>query len=217
MAKLKLISFKICPFVQRSVILLKEKNIDFDIAYIDLSEPPEWFLALSPTGKVPVLEVGGKVLFESAIISEYLDEVNPPSLHPADPLEKAQNRAWMEFTSPLYMAFFKLMMSKTKEAGEGVIADAHKQLDTLEKIKINAPWFNGDDFSMVDVSIAPLFMRLTFLKQHFKLDLLEGRSNLQIWSDKILARESVINSVVDDFDDILLMRIKGAESFLVLS
>jgi glutathione S-transferase len=217
MAKLKLISFKICPFVQRSVILLKEKNIDFDIAYIDLSEPPEWFLALSPTGKVPVLEVGGKVLFESAIISEYLDEVNPPSLHPADPLEKAQNRAWMEFTSPLYMAFFKLMMSKTKEAGEGVIADAHKQLDTLEKIKINAPWFNGDDFSMVDVSIAPLFMRLAFLKQHFKLDLLEGRSNLQIWSDKILARESVINSVVDDFDDILLMRIKGAESFLVLS
>ncbi|MCK5812994.1 MAG: glutathione S-transferase family protein [Cocleimonas sp.] len=217
MAKLKLISFKICPFVQRSVILLKEKEIDFDIAYIDLSEPPEWFLALSPTGKVPVLEVSGKVLFESAIISEYLDEVNPPSLHPADPLEKAQNRAWMEFTSPLYMAFFKLMMSKTKEAGEGVIAEANKQLDTLEKIKINAPWFNGDDFSMVDISIAPLFMRLAFLKKHFKLDLLEGRSNLQAWSDKILARESIINSVVDDFEDILLMRIRGAESFLAIA
>ncbi len=216
MAKPKLVSFKICPFVQRSVILLKEKNIDFDIAYINLDEPPEWFLALSPTGKVPILEVDGKVLFESAIISEYLDEVNPPSLHPANPLEKAQNRAWMEFTSPLYMAFFKLMMSKTKKAGAEVIIDTNKQLATLDKIKVNAPWFNGDDFSMVDISIAPLFMRLAFLKKHYNLDLLDGRNNLQAWSDKLLARESVINSVVDDFEDILLMRIKGAESFLAL-
>jgi glutathione S-transferase len=214
MEKPRLISFKICPFVQRSVILLKEKKVDFDIAYINLDEPPEWFLALSPTGKVPVLEVGGKVLFESAIIGEYLDEVNPPSLHPIDPLEKAQNRAWMEFTSPLYMAFFKLMMSNTKEAGANVILDANKQLETLDKIKVNAPWFNGDNFSMMDISIAPLFMRLAFLKQHFNLDLLDGRKNLQAWSEQLLARESVINSVVEDFDEILLMRIKGAKSFL---
>jgi glutathione S-transferase len=215
MAKPRLISFKICPFVQRSVILLKEKNIDFDIVYIDLNEPPEWFLTLSPTGKVPILEVDGKVLFESAIISEYLDEVNPPSLHPADPLEKAQNRAWMEFTSPLYMSFFKLMISKTKKAGAEVVLDINKQLATLDKIKINTPWFNGDNFSMVDISVAPLFMRLDFLKRHFNLDLLDSRKNLQTWSDKLLARQSIIDSVVNDFEDILLMRIKGAESFLL--
>lgn len=214
MEKPRLISFKICPFVQRSIILLKEKKVDFDIAYINLDEPPEWFLTLSPTGKVPVLEVGGKVLFESAIIGEYLDEVNPPSLHPADPLEKAQNRAWMEFTSPLYMAFFKLMMSQTKEAGATVILDTNKQLNTLDKIKVNAPWFNGDSFSMMDISVAPLFMRLAFLKKHFNLDLLDGRKNLQSWSEQLLARETVINSVVEDFDKILLMRIKGAKSFL---
>ena len=214
MAKPRLISFKICPFVQRSVILLKEKKIDFDIAYIDLSEPPDWFLTLSPTGKVPVLEVAGKVLFESAIINEYLDEVNPPSLHPSDPLEKAQNRAWMEFTSPLYMAFFKIMMSKTKEAGAEVILEANKQLDTLEKIKIQAPWFNGDNFSMMDISVAPLFVRLAFLKKHFALDLLDGKPKLQAWSDKLLARETVTHSVVEGFDDMLMMRIKGAGSFL---
>ena len=122
----------------------------------------------------------------------------------------------MEFTSPLYMAFFKLMMTKTKEAGAEVILDTNKQLATLDKIKVNAPWFNGDDFSMVDISVAPLFMRLAFLKKHYNLDLLDGRENLQAWSDKLLAHESVIDSVVDDFEDILLMRIKGAESFLTL-
>lgn len=215
MAKPRLISFKICPFVQRSVILLKEKNIDFDITYIDLSEPPTWFLELSPTGKVPILEVEGKVLFESSIISEYLDEVTPPSLHPLDPLEKAQNRAWMEFTSPLYMAFFKLMMSSSKKEGATVVLDANKQLHTLEKIKAKNPWFNGADFSLVDISVAPLFMRLEFLRKNFGLDLLDGKPKLEEWSDKIMVRESVKTSVVNDFEEILMDRMKGAGSFLV--
>ncbi len=73
MVKPKLISFKICPYVQRSVITLKEKNVDFDIEYIDLANKPEWFLKISPLGRVPVLQVGEEVLFESAVINEYLD------------------------------------------------------------------------------------------------------------------------------------------------
>ena len=98
MSKPKLISFKLCPYVQRSVILLKEKGVDYDIEYIDVYDPPEWFLALSPTGKVPILQVEGTVLFESAVISEYIDEVYAPALHPSSSIKKAQNRAWMEFT-----------------------------------------------------------------------------------------------------------------------
>ena len=70
----ELISFKLCPFVQRSVIVLLEKEAPFDITYIDLSNPPDWFKAISPMGKVPVLKVDDTVLFESAVIMEYLDE-----------------------------------------------------------------------------------------------------------------------------------------------
>ena len=55
--KLKLVSFKICPFVQRSAITLLEKGIDYEIVYIDIKNPPDWFLAISPFGKVPVLKV----------------------------------------------------------------------------------------------------------------------------------------------------------------
>ncbi len=60
---LHLISFKTCPFVQRAVITLKHKNIDFDITYIDLADPPDWFLEISPLEKVPVLKVDDEILF----------------------------------------------------------------------------------------------------------------------------------------------------------
>lgn len=101
---LELISFKLCPFVQRAVIVLKEKNIDFTLTYIDVYHPPEWFKAISPFGKVPLLKVNDAVLFESAVIMEYLDEAYPPQLHPDDLIAKAQQRGWMEMSSELLAA-----------------------------------------------------------------------------------------------------------------
>ena len=95
--QIHLISFKTCPFVQRAVITLKYKNIDFDITYIDLADPPDWFLEISPHGKVPVLLVDDVPLFESNAIAEYLDEVFEPRLHPGDPIKRAQNRAWTDY------------------------------------------------------------------------------------------------------------------------
>ena len=214
MSKPKLISFKVCPFVQRSVILLKEKSVDYDIEYIDVYNPPEWFLEISPTGKVPVMQVEGTVLFESAVINEYIDEVYPPQIHPVDPLEKAKNRAWMEYTSPLYMGTFNIIMSKKKEDMEKALEEFSTNLAGLEKAKENKPWFNGEDFSMMDISAAPIFTRTKFIKDHCKLDLLKDFSALQQWSDELLARQTVKDSIVDGFDELLLTRMKANESYL---
>ena len=97
-----LISHHLCPYVQRSVIVLTEKNIHHERRYIDLSDKPEWFIELSPTGKVPALRVNHQAtLFESAVICEYLNEITPGSLHSSDPLLKAQHRAWIEYGSQL--------------------------------------------------------------------------------------------------------------------
>src|SRR3989337_1446247 len=99
---LRLISHKLCPYVQRAVIVATEKGIEFERVDIDLADKPDWFLAISPTGKVPLLEVtetdGSKhVLFESAVIAEYLDEIGGGErLLPADPLLRARERAWVE-------------------------------------------------------------------------------------------------------------------------
>ena len=98
-APLKLISHKLCPYVQRAVIALTEKGVPFERIDIDLANKPDWFLAISPLGKTPVLQVGDKAIFESAVILEYLEETQPTPLHPADPLDRAEHRGWIEFGS----------------------------------------------------------------------------------------------------------------------
>src|SRR5215475_254342 len=97
--KLTLVSHDLCPYVQRAVIALAEKGVPFDRVYIDLADKPNWFLAISPLGKVPLLKVDDAVIFESAVILEYLEETEANPLHPADPLPRADHRAWIEFGS----------------------------------------------------------------------------------------------------------------------
>jgi glutathione S-transferase len=215
MIKPRLISFKVCPFVQRNVILLKEKDIDFDIVHIDLSNPPDWFLNLSPTKKVPVLEVEEGILFESAIINEYLNEKHSLTLHPSDVFSRAKNRAWIEFMSPLYMSLFGYMMSKSESDAKSIQLTINNSLDILDKEKIQTPWFNGENISILDISIAPLFVYLDFVKRNFSKDLLEEKSNLELWSSQLLQRQSVIDSVVHDLDDLFIEKMKSAKSFLI--
>lgn len=213
--KLELVSFKVCPFVQRSVIALNEKGVEYTLTHINPHEPPDWFKAISPLGKVPVLLVDGKAVFESAVILEYLDEVYPPALHPADPLEKAQHRAWVEFCSELITRQFRMSTAKDEagftEARESLVQGLQR-LDSV--VAAEAPFFSGSRFALVDCVYAPLFMRLALLKQHFALDIpLSPR--MQAWSNALLALESVKTSVVDDFADVFMGFLKAQGGYLV--
>src|SRR4030088_3437045 len=98
-APLTLISHKLCPYVQRAVIALAEKSAGFERIDIDLANKPDWFLAISPLGKTPVLQVGDVAVFESAVILEYLEGTQTKPLHHADPLKRAEHRGWIEFGS----------------------------------------------------------------------------------------------------------------------
>ena len=101
MQKLTLISHDLCPYVQRAVIALTEKGVPFDKIYVDLASKPEWFTAISPLGKVPLLQIGDEVIFESAVIIDYLEETQPNPLYPQDPLARAKQRAMVEFGSAM--------------------------------------------------------------------------------------------------------------------
>jgi len=209
----ELVSFKLCPYVQRSVIVLLEKNVAFDIRYIDLNSPPDWFKAISPLGRVPLLKLGDTVLFESAVIMEYLDEVNPPSLHPADPLRKAHNRAWMEFSSELLVAQYRLIW-QAADAGafNEIKRELRAKLEMLEA-HIQAPLFNGEAFSLADAAFAPFFFRLARMEQWQPMELLHNLPKTAAWAAQLGQRPSVKNSVVAEFDALYQAYVENSDGY----
>ncbi|MFT5171775.1 MAG: glutathione S-transferase [Candidatus Marinamargulisbacteria bacterium] len=209
--KPELISFNICPFVQRSVITLLEKRVPFNLTYIDLANKPDWFLKISPFGKVPVLKTGKTVLFESAVINEYLDEVMPPSLHPKTALDKAHNRAWIEFGSALNMDMFNWSLAKTKKEMAPLKKVMIDNLKKVEKQMGKGPYFNGIHFSLVDAAYAPFFMRVAILESRHPFKILSRLTKLQKWSEALLHRSSVIESVDKDLDQNFVNYIKDRD------
>ncbi|WP_029132505.1 glutathione S-transferase family protein [Sedimenticola selenatireducens] len=212
---LELVSFAICPFVQRAVIALKEKRVDFDITYIDLDNPPDWFKEISPFGKVPLLRIGDEVLFESAIINEYLDEVYPPALHPENPLERAKHRGWIEFGSNLLFDQFKAMMAKDEDSFQQQCEVLGGSFARLDPVISDGPYFMGERFSLLDTAYAPFFMRFEILKKHHEAleDLMPTR--LSRWGQALLDRDSVKTSVVDDFEQRFVAFGKSKGSFIL--
>ncbi|WP_038089611.1 glutathione S-transferase family protein [Acidihalobacter prosperus] len=198
---LELISFKLCPFVQRSVVTLLYKQVPFEITYIDLASPPEWFLAISPFGKVPALRLDdGSALFESAIINEYIDDITPPQLNPADPLKRARNRSWIQFGEQCIVDQYQLTVAKNEDDFEAVHTRARNNLDKVEAILGEGPWFNGRDFSLVDAAYAPIFMRYALIKPMDDVMSASRYPRLNAWATALLDLPAVRRSVVEDFD-----------------
>ena len=212
---LHLISFKTCPFVQRAVITLKHKNIDFDITYIDLADPPDWFLEMSPLGKVPVLKVDDEILFESAVINEYLDEITGGELQPEEPLARAKNRAWIEFASNMLGNLYMMKMSKDEES-----YDKHRdllvnQLRRVENRLGDGPWFNGDQFTLADTAFAPLFRHNSAAGGRLSILDPETTPKVQAWAERLLALPEVRDSVVDEFDDLVVLAMEKNGSYIL--
>ncbi len=205
--KFMLCSFRTCPWVQRAAIVLRAKQIAYDITYIDQERDkrPDWFMAISPHGKVPALVIDGKeALFESNAIAEYLDETIAPRLAPEDPLARARNRAWTD-----YLPTFAIAVSLTSYANSQEIFDAKKEkipepfskLDAaLAKRGNDGPYFNGDKLSLVDAGYAPFLQRFTFMNRLKPLDIIERYPHLAAWRDALLADPAVIASTVTDFE-----------------
>ena len=207
--KLELISFKVCPFVQRLVITLRHKQVPYDIRYIEPGQPPDWFKEISPFGKVPLLRVNEEtVLFESAIINEFIDEITPGELLPRDPLQKALSRAWIEFASAATMDLAPLWMAADRSAYEQAREILLGKLARVEAAKRAGPYFNGPHFSLVDAAFAPLFMRLALLSaaHHF---IEAGRfPELEGWQRTLLALPEVQDSVVPELPELFRAQVQ---------
>lgn len=209
---LKLISFTLCPYVQRAMIVLNEKNISFDIEYIDLSEPPPWFYDISPLEKVPVLLVDDEPLFESMVICEYLDEITDGSLYPEDAFKRAINRAWIEFGNDILSTTFEFYTTEDGKRFKNLTNTLMDRFEVLEEEISDGTYFNGEEFSMVDAVYAPVFRYHNRIAQYKDYGFFDDAPKIKAWGDNLLQRDSVIKSVPETYEEDMTNYIKKIDS-----
>jgi glutathione S-transferase len=202
-APLKLISHKLCPYVQRAVIALTEKGVAFERIDIDLANKPDWFAAISPLGKTPVLQVGDVAIFESAVILEYLEETQPKPLHPADPLSRAEHRAWIEFGSVVLNDIAGFYAAPDQAAFEAKTSQLEQRFTRLERRVAASPWFDGKSFSLVDAVFGPVFRYFDVFDEIADFGILAGKPKLKRWRNSLAARPSVRAAVSADYPALL--------------
>jgi len=209
MAALKLISHKLCPYVQRAVIALHEKGVPFERIDIDLANKPDWFLKISPLGKVPVLVVTGDdgrevALFESNVICEYIEETQGGAkLHPENALTRAEHRAWMEFGSAILGDLWGL-----ETATDAAIFESKRQAVAAKFARVEAalgagPFFAGERFSLVDAVFAPVFRYFDLFDQLTDIAVFTHTPKLRAWRSALAQRPSVRSAVSPDYPALL--------------
>ncbi|MDP2573565.1 glutathione S-transferase family protein [Vibrio penaeicida] len=203
---MKIISFTICPFVQRVTALLEAKKLPYEIEYISLKDKPDWFLELSPNGQVPLLVTdSGQALFESDAIAEYIDDIAAPLQPRLTPEQKAINRAWSYQATKHYLTQCGTMRSKDEstlqERGAKLISVFEKAEKFLsaEKALSDGAFFNGKELSNVDIAWLPLLHRADIVKQHTRFDFLSGLPRVQKWQKALMETGLAEKSVADDF------------------
>lgn len=197
--ELILVSHKLCPYVQRVAIVLAEKGIPHVRRDVDLSNKPQWFLEISPLGKTPVLDVSGQALFESAVICEYLEEAYLRPLHPAQSLERARHRSWMEFGSSILnniAGFYSAPDSERMEHKREALAEQFQRLDSE---LIRAPYFSGAGFSMVDAFFGPVFRYFDVFEQIGDFSFFDRCSRVLEWRGQLMVRDSVRRAAAADY------------------
>ena len=186
---------------------MRAKDVEFEVTFINLWDKPDWFLKISPHGKVPVLKVDEEILFESNAIAEFLDETLSPRLHPEDAIERARNRAWTDFVPAFSSALNGIYYTKTREEMEEGLAKAPKAVERLEEAltrqrgRNNGPYFNGPELSLVDCAYAPFLQRFLIAEGYLKTGLLDGFPLVKAWADALLSNDTVTGAVAPEFLD----------------
>ena len=182
-----------CPFSQRCRFVLFEKGMDFEIRDVDLFNKPEDINVMNPYGQVPILVERDLILYESNIINEYIDERFPhPQLMPADPVARSRARLFLfNFERELFVHVQTLENSNNQKAIEKAKPMIRDALTQLAPILLKNKYMLGDDFSMLDVAIAPLLWRL----DHYGIDLPKSAAPMMKYAERIFSRPAYIEAL----------------------
>ncbi|CCE03348.1 glutathione S-transferase family protein [Bradyrhizobium sp. STM 3809] len=217
---LKLISHKLCPYVQRAVIALTEKGIAFERIDIDLANKPDWFLKISPLGKVPVLVVptpqGEVALFESNVICEWIEDTQGGApLHPADALTRAQHRAWMEFGSAISGDLWGLETTQDAQVFAAKREALTAKFARVEAALGEGPYFAGAQFSLVDAVFAPIFRYFDVFDAYGDLGIFAATPRVRAWREQLAQRPSVKTAVSEEYPHLLRAFLARHDAYLL--
>jgi RNA polymerase-associated protein len=185
-----------CPFSQRCRLVLFEKGMDFEVRDVDLFNKPEDISTMNPYGQVPILVERELILYESNIINEYIDERFPhPQLMPADPLMRSRARLMLfNFEKELFVHVNVLENDKAKhseKAHDRARSEIRDRLTTLAPLFLRNKYMLGDEFSMLDVAVAPLLWRL----DHYGIELSKTAAPLMKYAERIFSRPAYIEAL----------------------
>ena len=196
MSDLTLYSYEACPYAQRTQMTLLEKDVPFQLVEVDLYDRPSWWADLSPYGKVPLLKHGSGIVYESAIVNQYLDETFPDRpLMPAEPLSKAEARIWMDYCDSRFMSACHQLIADR--------CDAEKQTTNRDELRSvfrfmerglerlgDGPYWMGEQFTLVDIQFAPFFERFPCYRSLWQAEWPEDCVRLKRWFDAVRSRDS---------------------------
>ena len=204
MNTLKLIQAEVCPYAQRTHMCLLEKALDFEVVEIDLGNKPDWFEEISPYSKVPVLKDDDVLVYESAVINEYIDEVySDPPLMPSSAAERATARIWIDFDNVKFVpAFYKVLLEQDVDKRQ-VIADqivSHMGFFENRGFAKNwkGPYWFDDHFSLVDLTLYPHFERIGVLDTYRGIPIPDDCPKLKDWLGAVKERPSAVKTSHDN-------------------
>ena len=189
---MRLYSGTVCPYSHRCRIVLYEKGMDFEVIDVDLMNKSEDVAAINPYGKVPVLVERELVLYEANIINEYIDERFPhPQLMPPDPVMRGRARLFLHrFEQEIYSQVEVIGQGATKPA-DRARAIVRDNLTQLAHILVSQKYLLGEEFSMLDVAIAPLLWRLDY----YGIQMGKDAVPLMKYSERLFSRQGFIDSL----------------------
>ena len=181
-----------CPFSQRCRIVLYEKGMDFEIKDVDPTEKADEIAAMNPYSQVPILVERELTLYESNIINEYIDERFPhPQLMPADPVMRARARLFLHNFERDLFSHLSEIVNGTPKVAEKARMIVRDNLTQIAPIFNKQKYMLGDDYSMLDVAIAPLLWRL----DHYGIQLPKQATPLLKYAERLFTRPAFIEAL----------------------
>lgn len=206
MKTLELISHPLCPFNQRLIITLLLKGLkrdqDFSVKYINLANIPEWFISISPNTEMPVLQTDDTYLFKTNPINEYLNEYGSGSLHSEDPIEKAKDRYWIEYSADILNTLRDIFTARDNDAFEQAMDTLFKLFQAVENhLDANSNYWRNQHYTLVDGAFLPAFSLLFHFDYFENHPIWDKFPKTLFWAKSLLNTDYHRDSICPNYEE----------------